>query len=880
MSSSQSISEYTSTTEISSKLFFCACRIVLRVLDVIQGRNLGRRQKLLRYGLVCLFVVVSGVRGKSQVPPEFPAAKTGGLYMYNYYLPPPSSTPYSPAWSPEGDEIAFSMQGSIWKIKVGDSVAYELTAGPTYDSSPAWSSDGKWIVYTAEEDSRNISLRIFNLATGETTALTSGDHVNVDPVWSPDGTRIAYVSTHPDGWFNIFVMPVTNGKPGKPIQLTTANDYGRDRLYFGRIDLHIQPTWSSDGKEMILISNRGIPLGSGAVWRMPAEPNGMARAKMVRREETLFRTRPDWSPDGTRIIYSSHLGDQYDNLYVLPVVGGEPYKMTFDDWDHFHPRWSPDGNRIVYVSNQNGLTDLRVLEAFGGRETRLVIKERRYRRPMGWLEVCAKDADTGRRTEARIYARASDGKTYTPYNAAHRIGRAGEHLFHTSGVFSLEAPPGLMKVEAVKGFEYWPTSKEVQIRPNEVSHVTLTLSRMTELGVKGWYGGSDHVHMSYGGTFHNTPETLMFLGAAEDLSIIGAVVANKDNRILDYQYFRGGIDPHSTKDRILYFNEEYRPPFLGHLSLLNLKSHLISPFTTGYEGTAIESIYPSNTDILRIARADGAIGGYVHPFDSEPSEHDYGRARGLPVDVALGTVDYLEVSSAAGHFATSRVWHRLLNCGFKLPAVGGEDSENDLYRTALEGQNRAYAFLGPELGWDAWIDAIRRGATFVTNGPLLDFSIDGRMLGDEIHLVESGGRINVRGSMKCIAPVEKVEVINNGAVVADISLSECGKSASFAQVIDVKQSGWYTLRAYSTRTVHPIDDSYPFAETSPIYVYCGSRPIRSSEDANYFVKWIDAISKAAAQDLGWRSEKEKMHVLSQFGEARRIYLQRAQEADK
>jgi len=142
--------------------------------------------------------------------------------------------------------------------------------------------------------------------------------------------------------------------------------------------LHIEPTWSPDGKEIIFLSNHGIPLGSGALWRMPAEPGGMAKAKMVRREETLYRTRPDWSPDGTRIIYSSHQGGQFDNLFVLPASGGEPYKMTFGEWDHFCPRWSPDGQRVTYVSNQHGLTDLRILEAFGGKETKVEITDKRY----------------------------------------------------------------------------------------------------------------------------------------------------------------------------------------------------------------------------------------------------------------------------------------------------------------------------------------------------------------------------------------------------------------------------------------------------------------------------------------------------------------------
>src|SRR5512136_1459134 len=69
--------------------------------------------------------------------------RQAGGYMYGYYVPPASSTPWRPCWSPDGKEIAFSMSGSLWKMKVGDTVAYELTAGRAYDSSPAWSPDGR-----------------------------------------------------------------------------------------------------------------------------------------------------------------------------------------------------------------------------------------------------------------------------------------------------------------------------------------------------------------------------------------------------------------------------------------------------------------------------------------------------------------------------------------------------------------------------------------------------------------------------------------------------------------------------------------------------------------------------------------------------------------
>src|SRR5215470_3262843 len=107
-------------------------------------------------------------------------------YMYSYYVPPASSTPWRPAWSPDGREVAFSMSGSIWKIRVGDTTARELTANRTYDSSPAWSPDGRWIAYTAESD-RGINLMLLNVATGESAPLTSGGDVNLEPAWSPDG---------------------------------------------------------------------------------------------------------------------------------------------------------------------------------------------------------------------------------------------------------------------------------------------------------------------------------------------------------------------------------------------------------------------------------------------------------------------------------------------------------------------------------------------------------------------------------------------------------------------------------------------------------------------------------------------------------------------
>jgi len=329
-------------------------------------------RRLAFWCLIALTLAALSTRPSAQPPQPrmYPAAKQGGNYMYNYYFAPaPSSTPWTPAWSPDGRWIAVGMSGSIWRVDPKTGRAEELTYNRRYHSSPNWSPDGKWIIYTADDDQKSIQLEVLNVATGETQALTHDDQVYVDPVFSPDGTRVAYVSTKGRGNFNIYIRAIKDGRwAGDEIAITTDNTFGRDRLYFGAWDMHITPAWMPDGKELLIVSNRNVALGSGNVLRIPAAANGIDRATTVLTEQTLYRTRPDVSVDGKRFIYSSTrgTGDQFSNLYVQPTAGGEPYKLTFFTHDAFNPRWSPDGEWIAYIDNEDGLPQLALLETYGG----------------------------------------------------------------------------------------------------------------------------------------------------------------------------------------------------------------------------------------------------------------------------------------------------------------------------------------------------------------------------------------------------------------------------------------------------------------------------------------------------------------------------------
>ena len=808
----------------------------------------------------------------------YPASQQGGNYMHNFYFPPaPSSTPWAPDWSPDGEWIAVAMSGSIWKVDPHTGQAWELTYNEKYHSLPDISPDGKWLIYTADDGGTTIQLEILNLETGESHALTDDDQIYVDPVFSPDGSRLAYVSTKPNGNFNVYVRALENGQwAGEEVPITKDNNYGNNRLYFGPWDMAITPTWLPGSGELLVISNRGVPLGSGNVLRVPAEEDGLLQATTVLSEQTLYRTRPDVSLDGKRFIYSSTGGtsDQFSNLYVQPTIGGEPYKMTFLDHDAFHPRFSPDGEWIAYISNREGLPQLALLETYGGKQITVHITDRRWQRPMGVLSVRTTAAGSNETTGSRVHLTASDGKFYAPGDEYARASGVGDPMFHHAGEFRVEVPAGALTMDIVKGFEFWPVREEVEIEAGEVTQLTVELQPMTDMAAKGWYSGSTHVHMNYAGNLHNTLENLMMMSDAEDQDIVLEQVANKDNRILDYQHFvpGGGAHPLSTKDRVLVVGQEYRPPFYGHVFMFGLRDHLISPFTTGYEGTAIESLYPSNTDMFRKAKAQGATVGYVHAFggSGDPLEGSLGGAKGYMVDAALGTTDAVEWANAGR--AGFHPWYATLNNGLTATAVGGEDSISNLHRSKLVGSVRTYVYTGGKgLTMEAWLEGLRNGNAFVSTGPLVELTVNGHIPGEEVELAASG-TVEIQGRVRSITPLDKAYIVFNGEVVEEIPFTGDRLELDLSRSFPVSGSGWFHLRVEGKNEERfPLDANFALGFTNPVWVTVAGQPVRNRASAEYSIRWIDKLRAMAEEWPGWRSDKEREHVFAQFDEARQIY---------
>jgi hypothetical protein len=487
----------------------------------------------------------------------------------------------------------------------------------------------------------------------------------------------------------------------------------------------------------------------------------------------------------------------------------------------------------------------------------------------------------------RVSITGEDGRSFAPDDAWQHSDEAfdrGERpyeygYFQSTGRARVTVPAGRITIEVSRGPEYQVQRRTLELQPGAERRLELVLRRLDDLPSRGWYSGDLHVHMNYGGTYRNSPGRLAFQARAEDLHLVENLIVNKEGRIPDVAYFRGTPDPVSTPGTLIVHDQEYHTSFWGHVGLLGLRTNLVLPGYAAYANTAAASLQPTNADVLDLVHAQGGIGGYVHPFDSYPDPADTSRplTDELPVDVALGKVDYYEaLGFVEDPMATARVWYQLLNCGFRLPAGAGTDAmANFASLHGPVGLNRVFVRSGT-LDHRRWLAALKAGRSFATNGPLVELTLDGHAPGEELRLPTSG-RLTARARLRSYVPIDHLELVSNGSVVRELPLRGDRTSADATFALPVTGSAWYLLRARSERAEYPVLDFFPYGTTSPIYVIVGGTPIRSGWDAGYFVSWIDRLRAAVDADTGWNSPAEKERTRGQLARAREELERRRQE---
>jgi TolB protein len=823
--------------------------------------------------LLGLTLCVADTASAARVPVLRQVDLPHSYYYREMFLPQLTSGPSSVAFSPDGKSAVYSMGGSLWMQEIGSDTANELTYGPGYDYQPDWSPDGRFIVF-ARHQADAIELWRLELADRKTQQLTRTRAVQVQPRYSPDGSRIAFVSTAGSGHFNLFVAELTQSGLGTPRAVIAPRESSIPRYYYSTHDHTINPSWTPDGKSLVFVSNHEVAYGTGRICTVALEAS--AAPSCFIDEETSWRANPELAPDGRRVLYSSYQGRQWHQLWVSTLKGEAQLPLTFGEFDVTQARWSPDGRRVAYISNETGNVSLWVREFAGGARKQISPKTRNYARPMAPLTIKLTD-EQGKPVSGRVTVRGSDARAYAPddawvsaddgFDPSTQVEETRYFHCHVECVVNL--PLGEAKITAWRGLRNGAVQLTAPIK-NTGSTVRIPFRR---LSMPQWAPASVsadlHVHMNYGGHYRNTAQTLSAQARAEDLDVIYNTIVNKEQRIPDIVHAGGGV----TRDGgvAIFQAQEYHTSYWGHLGLLDLREHFLTPDFSAYLQSALTSPYPHNGAVADLAHAQGALVGYVHPFDWDiVPEKEKSLTNALPVDVALGKVDYIEVVGFSDHKATAAVWHRLLNLGFRVSAGAGTDAmANYASLRGPVGMNRVFLQTGGDTSAEALHEALRAGHSFASNGPLLALQVDGRNPGDTIELA-AGRKLSYRAAMRSLAPLDHVEVLFNGRVVARHGKKDA-TSVDLNGAIAVNESGWILLRAWNDDPDALIFDLYPYASTSPVYVSIDGRPATSPRDAEYFLRWIDRIIASAEARQDYNDAQEKKDTMDYLRAGRAVF---------
>ena len=800
-------------------------------------------------------------------------------YFREMYLPQLTSGPSSADWTADGSSVVYSMAGSLWIQMISADNAQQLTDDEGYDYQPDVSPDGRSVIYV-RYTGYAVELMLLDLSTRKSVSLTTEKFVNLEPRWSPDGRSIAFVSTRDTGHFLIYTAKVSGGQLSEIKCITPNRKSEVRRYYYSEWDHALHPAWTPDGKSLVYVSNREVAHGTGDLVKIDLASGTLTT---LLKEETNWRMKPDVSPDGTRIMYSSYAGRENHQLWSLPAGGGYPVSGTNGDFDNFSPRWSPDGRSVLLISNREGDLSLWMMDVFQGMQRKLRINKRTYLTPRQPLKVEIRD-ERGAVISARVSVTDSRGKFHSPItewiHADDAIFTAQQkfehHYFHSSGNSELMVPSDKLLVTVYRGPRYESVKINVDATKILTAPVKLMMGSLTfPSGFGSWQSADLHVHMNYGGNYLNDPQRLLKQAAAEDVQYVFNLIVNKEQRVPDVMKFTTEPVTSSSGQALLMYGQEFHTSFWGHLGLLNLSKNLITPVYSAYPYTALASLFPDNNWVVRRTREQNGIAGYVHPFEvsevvPQPAAN---LTNQIPVSAALGLVDYYEVIGFADHRASETAWHQLLNCGLRIPAGAGTDlmANYSSLRGPL-GLNRVMVQADGALNKDALIEKIKSGRSMVTNGPIIGFTVEGKSSGEVIQIAGSSATLNYTAFLRSNVPVDFLEVIWNGKVIAAHKLVDSRRFADVSGKIKVNGPGWLLLRAGSS-TPHPdLMDLYPFATTNPVYVETPEQThFRSPEAASWFIPWVKGIERTVLEFNSFRTEEERKMILDDGRKALEFY---------
>ncbi|MFC3770209.1 CehA/McbA family metallohydrolase [Paenibacillus sp. GCM10012303] len=477
--------------------------------------------------------------------------------------------------------------------------------------------------------------------------------------------------------------------------------------------------------------------------------------------------------------------------------------------------------------------------------------------PVQKVAIRIVERTSGRKVAAKIHLHGAFGDYIAPV-AGHRMPNAhwfedygAEYVqeFHYSAYIDGEAefklPRGDVYIEVTKGFEIRPVRRKVTV-DEQTSTITVELDHVLPWRQKGWVTADTHVHFL-------SPQTALLEGEAEGVNVVNLLTSQWGEMFSNLGDFDGKTTIGSKEnggsgEYLVRVGTENRQHVLGHISLLGYEGRMILPLCTGGpdESGLGDPLEATVTEWAKRCREQGGI--VVLPHLPNP------RAEGAAA-LVLGEVDAVEMCSfeniGINPYSLSD-WYRYLNCGYLTPAVGGTDK---MSQSTAVGTIRTYALIPPDelFSYESWMNAIRRGNTFATLGPLIDFRVGEHEMGTRVDLSSSGGTLDVVWQVSSVTvPVTKIELVVNGELrELQTTDPEAGHYAGHWSV-PVKESCWIALRV---RGKYHDQSEMIAAHTSAVMVVVDGTPMFSPTDAVTILEQIEG-STAYIKTMATKADEQ------------------------
>jgi hypothetical protein len=220
------------------------------------------------------------------------------------------------------------------------------------------------------------------------------------------------------------------------------------------------------------------------------------------------------------------------------------------------------------------------------------------------------------------------------------------------------------------------------------------------------------------------------------------------------------------------------------------------------------------------------------------------------------------------------LYYQYLNAGFRIPITAGTDKMGD---NIPVGSNRHYAGFEGEASYGKWIDGMKAGTGFVTNGPMLTMTVDGLMSGETMDFREEI-KATVKIKAESILPFGRVEVIANGKLIAWEYIEQYGRKREIYKVelkteIHLTESTWIAGRVTSLDTPQMLPRNLTvFAHSNPVYCLKKGKRVHVRASVKYLQDYLRSARNWIENYSSFRDQEEK--------EASMKYLQKAEKIIK